>query len=332
RLPGRAQDAFDLPRRAEVPVAPARDPDDDDVALPGALLRPRRHEDVSRQLPVLRGDEAEIARRVVRAHDGLACALQNADHAALSPLAPPLLLDPRDHPVAVHRGAETIGGDEEIGAAILRHDEARAAPDRLEPSDDEVDALRRRVALPLDAVERALGLEPVQERAELRVVRRTDAQRTRELLRLQRAARLRAQVVHHTFRRDHSRYLRGAGMRIDIVKRSPSASGRRPLSIRIPGVPSCAARTLAVINPSTALAGWLARITPSTAVGSRSAPSLSWISARNPVARADCCATTGERRRRGALRASPRGAVASGPRRRVARAPRAPPAAPPRQE
>src|SRR5690606_6150217 len=126
--------------------------------------------------------------------------------------------------------------------------------------------------------------------------------------------------------------LRGAGMRIDIVKRSPSASGRRPLSIRIPGVPSCAARTLAVINPSTALAGWLARITPRTAVGSRSAPSLSWISARNPVARADCCATTGERRRRGALRASPRGAVASGPRRRVARAPRAPPAAPPRQE
>src|SRR5690606_20668641 len=143
---------------------------------------------------------------------GLTGALEDADDAALAPLPPPLLLDARDHAVAVHRGAEPVGGDEEVGAAILRHDEARPTANRLEPPDDEVDALRRGEALALDPVERALRLEAVQQFAELRVVRRTHVQRTRELLCLRRASRFRAQVIHHAFRRDHSRYLRGTGI------------------------------------------------------------------------------------------------------------------------
>ena len=190
--------------RVAAAVGPLRDGDDDLAARLGAVRFFLRHEDVLRELRIVRRHEAERLAALERADDLLIGTLEDADDLALARAS--LLLcrmDARDDAVAVHRRRQIRSGHEYVRLflrlAHVGNDEPESLRRHRELADDEVHAARHAVEVAAVLDDRAVGFECLKRRAEADEVFPFQVHFLREIFREERAIRFLMHICQNPF-------------------------------------------------------------------------------------------------------------------------------------
>ncbi|MCY1291207.1 hypothetical protein D9M70_403880 [compost metagenome] len=135
----------DVALRLEARGRPVGDLDLDELADLGAGGPPRGDQHFLLHLGVVRGDEADAAFLEVATDHALVGALEHLDDGTLAAAAAVKAGNPCEHDVAVEHQAHLPGAEEQVVAAVVRHQEAEAVTMAADAPTDQVELVHRGV-------------------------------------------------------------------------------------------------------------------------------------------------------------------------------------------